>query len=256
MGQDYIYNRIKHITAGICFACCFLLYNPLHAQVIQGDSSIQADTVKTTVTAGQGKGGKVSTISNPQVSHHKESKTNIAERVKTDLDKKTINDRKTSVMADSNRLQLHSPKKAAWMSAALPGLGQIYNRKYWKLPIIYAGLGVCTYFIITESKLYRRYKETYRFRVGVDSTAKDWYPNETDNTILNYKEYHHRNTEIAYIAAGLIYLLNIVDASVDAHLYGFDVTDDLSLRIEPTMTPVSSGFGGAAATGISIKLKF
>lgn len=153
-------------------------------------------------------------------------------------------------------LRKHNPRTAAWMSAALPGLGQIYNKKYWKLPIVYVGLGVCGYFAWTNTVEYRKYKETYRYRVGVDSLATDWFPNETDNTVLEMKEYHHKNIEISYIAAGVIYLLNIVDATVDAHLYDFDVNDNLSLRIEPVMNPSLAAYGPGSGTGIKLSLKF
>jgi hypothetical protein len=154
------------------------------------------------------------------------------------------------------QLKKHNPKVAAWMSAAIPGLGQIYNRKYWKLPIIYVGLGACAYFAWTNTVDYRKYKETYRFRLGIDSTATDYFPNESDNTIKTQKEYHHKNIEISYIAAGLIYLLNIIDATVDAHLYDFDISNDLSLRIEPSVSGWNTGFGGNTGTGVKLTLKF
>ncbi len=155
-------------------------------------------------------------------------------------------------------LKKHNPKTAAWMSAALPGLGQIYNRKYWKLPIVYVGLGVCGYFAYTNTVKYRKYKETYLFRMGVDSLATDYFPNDTDNTVKEMKEYHHKNIEISYIAAGLIYLLNIIDATVDAHLYDFDISDDLSMRIEPMtqMYQPYSALGPGSGNGLKVTLKF
>ena len=103
--------------------------------------------------------------------------------------------------------------------------------------------------------MYRKYKETFRARNEI-AGAIDYFPNETDNTIKEMKEYHHRNVEISYIATGLIYLLNIVDATVDAHLYDFDVTDDLSMRLEPSVQrPIAVG-NSFSGTGLTLSLRF
>lgn len=174
----------------------------------------------------------------------------------TDRGKEKVEWKDSTKNGDTLKIKKHNPKTAAWMSAVVPGLGQVYNKKYWKIPIVYVGLGVCGYFAWTNTDQYRKYKETYRFRVGVDSTATDWFPNATDNTVLEMKEYHHKNLEISYIAAGLIYLLNIIDATVDAHLYDFDISDDLSLRVEPTMMSLSSVGPSATPTGLKLTLRF
>jgi hypothetical protein len=227
----------------------------LFAQVIQPDS-LQGDTAVIVIPI-KGK-GVVGDSAQPL-----QNKT-IGNQIpgphgKTDKEHKEQPENKTRAETkpgDSTQLKKHNPKAASWMSAAVPGLGQIYNRKYWKLPIIYVGLGACGYFAWTNTSYYRKYKETYRFRVGVDSTATDFFPNETDNTVLEMKEYYHKNVEISYIAAGVIYLLNIIDATVDAHLYDFDISDDLTLHWEPVMNSSSPGFGGASGTGVKLILKF
>lgn len=255
MGQLFNYSISKFLIAGLCSACFFLLCsNEVSAQ--NDSDSTSTDSIPR-ITMPGGKGGGNDTVFHPNQPNHA-----IENPVVTEKDPNNGNDKgndkknKEKSPADTARIKLHNPKTAAWMSAVLPGLGQIYNKKYWKLSIVYVGLGVCTYFAWTETVQYRKYRETYRFRMAVDPAATDWFPNETDNTVKEMKEYHHRNLEISYIAGSLIYLLNIVDATVDAHLYGFDVSDDLTMRIEPAIQPSIGPVAGFAATGITIKLKF
>lgn len=138
---------------------------------------------------------------------------------------------------DSTKIKVHSPTRAAIYSAVLPGLGQGYNRKYWKIPIVWAGFGVITYFIITNTNNYRDYKEAYTYVASGDSSYTD---NELvgkydEQQLLDAKNYYRRNMELSYIIGGLWYLLNIIDASVDAHFFDYDVSEDLSLRIDPVM---------------------
>jgi hypothetical protein len=144
----------------------------------------------------------------------------------------------SSVLAQSDSLpaaepELRDPQKAALMSALLPGLGQIYNHKYWKLPIVYAGLGTSIYFIRFNSSEYFSYRDAYIARMDGDSTTLDAFPFYSAGNIKSLRDYYHRNLELSYIATGVIYILNIVDATVDAHLFSFDVSDDLSLNVQP-----------------------
>lgn len=240
--------------AGALFTLFILFGQALNAQIQPGDS-IPADSVPAIQNVLKGKGVIAEDTTNLPV------KPAVEEKAVKNLEGKKEADnavKKTPTENDSKKdtLRPHSPKLAMGFSAVLPGLGQIYNRKYWKLPIVYVGLGVCGYFIWTETSLYSKYKETYKFRAGVDSSATDWFPNETLNTVKEMKEYHHRNVEISYIAAGVIYLLNIVDAAVDAHLYDFDVSDDLSMRIEPSVLSFRSAYGKQNTAGLSLTLKF
>jgi len=132
---------------------------------------------------------------------------------------------------------IHSARRAAIMSAALPGLGQVYNKKYWKIPIIYAGFGVLTYFIIKNTKEYHNFRTAYNIVATGDSANFDNECVVRYNANLSQLEegrnYYRRNMNLSYILAGALYILNIIDASVDASLYDFDVTDDLSIRFEP-----------------------
>lgn len=143
----------------------------------------------------------------------------------------------TSRLAFADSTQVHSAKKATLMSMALPGLGQAYNKKYWKIPIIYVGFGVFYYFIKTNGKEYRNFREAYNIVATNDSANFD---NELamkyDYNLTQLQEgrnYYRRNLELTYILTGLLYVLNIVDASVDANLYRFDINDELSLHFEP-----------------------
>lgn len=149
-------------------------------------------------------------------------------------------------------LYLHSPKKAARLSALLPGLGQAYNKKYWKIPVVYAALGTSTYFIINNNQEYQKYRNAYIARTDNDSTTVTSLRFTTENIRLR-REYYHRNLELSVIITAGLYILNIVDAAVDAHLFYFDVSDDLSVRLQPEVRSFTPGrYNG----GIKISLSF
>jgi hypothetical protein len=149
-------------------------------------------------------------------------------------------------------MRMHSPRKATIMSAALPGLGQAYNKKYWKIPIIYAGFGVLGYFIKTNNEEYKVYKSAYKNRLDGDASTVDPYVGiYSDADLATLKNFYRRNRDLSIIGASILYILNMVDASVDAHLFYFDVSDNLSLNIQPEINP-----GPYTATGLSFKLRF
>lgn len=123
-----------------------------------------------------------------------------------------------------------NPKKAALYSAIIPGAGQIYTKKYWKTPIIYGGLLASAYYIKENNDFYQLYKNTYLNRVnGNNSDNLNYTPAELE--ILT--DHYRRNREISILCFIGTYILNIVDASVSAHLFDYDVSDDLSLHIQP-----------------------
>ncbi|HPS26030.1 MAG TPA: DUF5683 domain-containing protein, partial [Bacteroidales bacterium] len=141
---------------------------------------------------------------------------------------------KKASKTDTAKIRLHSPKKAAWMSAALPGLGQIYNKKYWKVPVIYVGFGIIGYLGYNYYTKFNKYKDTYLYRSALDTTVTDYFPEIMSKDILYENwNYYRRNFELTCIVGSLFYILNIIDASVDGHLYKFDISDDLSLKVEP-----------------------
>jgi hypothetical protein len=131
----------------------------------------------------------------------------------------------------------HSPRKATLYAAVLPGLGQYYNREYWKIPLVYAALGTCTYFFITNLDQYTTYRDAYRLRMDGNPDThdqfEDIYKNPQSLKILRdgYREY----VDYSVLFFVLAYGLNIVDATVFAHLKQFDMSNDLSMRITPTI---------------------
>lgn len=156
-------------------------------------------------------------------------------------------------------MKVHSPKKASIYSAVLPGLGQAYNKKYWKIPIIYAGFGTLFYFISVNGSEYREFKEAYNIVYAGDTAEyfNNAYVvryNANLDQLREGRNYYRRNLELTYILTGVLYILNIIDASVDAHLYDFDISEDLSMRIEPSLSNPPN-FAYRPTPGISIKLK-
>lgn len=158
--------------------------------------------------------------------------------------------------SDTVFVKLHSPTKAALFSAVLPGLGQGYNKKYWKIPIIYAGFGLITYFIISNTGEYKKYKEAYSYVASGDSSYIDneYVGKYDEQQLMDGKNYHRRNMELSYIIGGLWYILNIIDASVDAHFFDYDVSDDLSIRVDPVMHIRRQDF--QPVTGVKLTVKF
>lgn len=158
-----------------------------------------------------------------------------------------------TTVVDSNE---HDPAEASLRSALLPGLGQIYNEKYWKLPIVYGGLGASVYFIDRNTSRYKRFKNALIARNDPDKS--DPYVgiyNEQQLTTL--KETYRRWRDMSYMSLIAIYVLQIVDANVDAHLHDFDVSDDLSLRIRPwTGDRVRQLPSLGSNAGVSLSLNF
>ncbi len=134
----------------------------------------------------------------------------------------------------------HSPRTATIMSACLPGLGQVYNHKIWKVPIVYAALGTCGYFIANNNSLYLQYKNAYLDRYNNDPNTVDPYPYLSDQQLRDAQDYYRRYRDLNVVLIALAYTLNVIDANVDAHLFSFDVSDDLTLRLSPSIQTFSS----------------
>ncbi|MGA3014883.1 MAG: DUF5683 domain-containing protein, partial [Bacteroidales bacterium] len=154
----------------------------------------------------------------------------------------TIHEKRHSpkqVIPDSILEKQHSPKKATLMSLCLPGLGQIYNKKYWKVPIIYAGFGILSYLIVFNTNYYLTYKSAYIESFNGDSSGSysDIVRKYPASSILSAREYYRRNLEISIIFTAVLYILNITDAAVDANLFTYDIKKDLSFKVEPTLIP-------------------
>lgn len=148
---------------------------------------------------------------------------------------------------------IHSPKKAAYM-ALIPGLGQAYNRKYWKIPIVYGALATTTYFIVDYNKQYQKFRTAYTLRMDTIS-ANDTEPLYLTESLLAEKNKYWKKRDLMVIVTAGVYLLNIIDAVVDAHLYTFDLNDNLAMQIKPHF----GRYGSSAQSyeyGLTMRFKF
>ncbi|MFC2112381.1 DUF5683 domain-containing protein [Bacteroidota bacterium] len=136
-----------------------------------------------------------------------------------------------TIMIDSFLVD-HSPKKAAMYSAVLPGMGQAYNRKYWKLPIVYGGLGGLAYGAIWNSRQYTYFFDLYKY---MTENGYDEYEGRTLREVTWYKDSHLRYKNLLIILTVGFYAIQIVDAAVDAHLIDYDISDDITLKVDPVM---------------------
>ena len=159
----------------------------------------------------------------------------------------------------------HSPKTATIMSACLPGLGQVYNGKWWKVPIVYAGFGGLGYMVYTNYYEYRSYLHAYEYKTGdlpegvtLNQHETDLANKYADSQLQTYKESYRRNLELFSIITVAWYGLNIVDACVDGHLYSYDISDDLSLSVDPYLRPTELPLPipQYAQVGLSFQLNF
>jgi len=145
-----------------------------------------------------------------------------------------------------------APAKAAFYSAILPGLGQAYNGKYWKIPLVYAGIGTGVYFYIKNDKQWNRYRDAYKDRLA---GRKDEFEGEVEistEALIRAQEFYSRNKEISILVIAGFYVLNIIDANVNAHLQQFNVSEDLSVK--PNME--FDNFTGKSKYGLSLNFKF
>lgn len=151
-----------------------------------------------------------------------------------------------------NSQNLHSPKKAMLYSTIIPGMGQAYNKKYWKIPVIYAGIGGATYFIIDNQKQFNRFKKAYLLR---SQNEPDEFQNIlSEQALLNEMDRWRGYRDLCIIGATLLYILQIVDANVDAHFYEFDVGDNLSLKIVPKQ--LDNKFSHTPVLGLGCTIRF
>jgi hypothetical protein len=133
-------------------------------------------------------------------------------------------------------VKTHSIRRAALYSAVVPGLGQVYNRKAWKVPIIYAGFGVLGYFVLSNNSEYQVYKEAYVYTANGETYPIDNpYVGKYDESQLQRgMDFYRRNRDLTIIISSLWYVLNVLEAYVDAHFFDYDVSEDLTLRVSPS----------------------
>lgn len=150
----------------------------------------------------------------------------------------------------------HSPLRATMLSATLPGLGQVYNNRIWKVPIVYAGFGAIIYFVDFNNTEYQTFRRAYVARVDGNPNTSDDFPFYSTDQLERAMNFYRRNLEVTYIAGAALYLLQILDATVDAHLLDFDVGENLTMNVLPSFNPASGLFSGFRAPVTSLKISF
>lgn len=142
---------------------------------------------------------------------------------------------------------LFEPRKATIRSAIAPGWGQIYNKKYWKLPLVWGALGTTAGIYFYNVKYYRSLKQAYIYRSDNDPTndilVDQEYRNLSAESIRSYRNSFRQSVDYSVLFFILFWGLNVVDATVDAHLKAFDVSDDLSLQLKPGYSQMSNTAG-------------
>ncbi len=137
-------------------------------------------------------------------------------------------EKKKSIEKEYEPYNALAPAKAAFYSAVLPGLGQAYNGSYWKIPIAYAGLGTGVYFYLENDKLYDRYRDAYKDRLA--GRPDQFEGRITTDGLIRAQEFYQKNKEISILVTVGVYILNIIDANVEAHLRQFNVDEDLTVK--------------------------
>ena len=165
------------------------------------------------------------------------------------------------------------PKRALWLALVIPGGGQIYNRKYWKLPIFYGGMMGCVYALTWNNMMYRDYSQAYLDIMDSDPATQSYNKflhlgaqitsqNEERYKKLfkSRKDKYRRWRDMSMFCLIGVYALSVIDAYVDAELSEFDISNDLSLKVAPTVIPVGSTFNSGSlensAVGVNVGLRF
>ena len=143
-----------------------------------------------------------------------------------------------------------NPRKATILSAVLPGAGQVYNGKAWKVPLIYGGIITDIYFINFNNRRYEIFKQAL---ADFDNELPTDFPSLNRDALVRNVNYWRKSRDLCYLVLVGIYALNLIDANVDAHLSGFDVSDDIALKFEPHYESFSSN---NRSVGLSVKLNF
>ena len=169
----------------------------------------------------------------------------------------------------NKKVFIPNPTKATWLALVIPGGGQIYNRKYWKLPIIYGGFAGCAYALTWNNKMYKDYMQAYK-----DAALGNWEANsihdllppgyldrtpktQITETLRKRKDTYRRYRELSIFAFIGVYLISVIDAYVDAELSNFDITPDLSMRVEPAVINSQYSIGSSnKSVGVQCSFRF
>ena len=180
--------------------------------------------------------------------------------------------KESEVPADSlkkeidQKIWIPNPTKATWLALVIPGGGQIYNRKYWKLPIFYGGFAGCAYALTWNSKMYKDYSTAYTDAMNGNkqsSSITDLLPpgykiSETQlkELLRKRKDTYRRYRDLSIFAFIGVYLLSVIDAYVDAELSNFDITPDLSMKVEPAVIDNRINNSSNRSVGLQCSFRF
>ena len=180
--------------------------------------------------------------------------------------------KESEVPADSlkkeidQKIWVPNPTKATWLALVIPGGGQIYNRKYWKLPIFYGGFAGCAYALTWNSKMYKDYSTAYKDAMNGNmqsSSITDLLPpgykiSETQlkELLRKRKDTYRRYRDLSIFAFIGVYLLSVIDAYVDAELSNFDITPDLSMKVEPAVIDNRIDNSSNRSVGVQCSFRF
>lgn len=161
-----------------------------------------------------------------------------------------------------------NPVKATWLALVIPGGGQIYNRKYWKLPIFYGGFAGCAYALTWNNNMYKDYSDAYKDAVNGNwdsSSITDLLPagylnrvstTQLTETLRKRKDSYRRYRDLSIFAFIGVYLLSVVDAYVDAELSNFDISPDLSMSVEPAVLDSQGSKSSGKSVGVQCSIRF
>ncbi|MCD0469589.1 DUF5683 domain-containing protein [Flavobacterium sp. JAS] len=141
------------------------------------------------------------------------------------------------------------PAKAAFYSAILPGLGQVYNKKYWKVPLVYGAIGTSVYFYIDSQKNYNIYRDEYKNRLAGKTSDSKYLADLSESQLLSVQKQFQRNRDLSALFIVGFYVLNIIDANIDAALSQFNVSENLAFKPVMNTSTITSktDFGIACA---------
>lgn len=133
------------------------------------------------------------------------------------------------------------PKRAGLYSALIPGMGQLYNRQYWKMPIVYAAMGTTIYFVIKRNNEYQRYRKAYVSRIASGDNSKDEFQGILSaEGIKQYQDEAKQSMDMMVVYTVIGYAAQIMEAISGAHLRNFDISKDLSMQVRPVITPINT----------------
>lgn len=165
--------------------------------------------------------------------------------------------KKTPAIKDSARIEIEAmPRRAALKSAMLPGLGQIYNKRWWKVPLVYGGfVGIGLVFEFNQ-RYYKIFLKEAQFRQeNPGKTENQLFAGYTTDGIINIKDAYRRDRDLSVLAGLGFYAINIIDAYVDAKFFRYDISDELTLQVNPTIFQPTPVHASAFAPVVGLRFK-